>query len=262
MNDKGGFSGWLSYRMKVLRVSDRHFFRFVWSVAIIIVAVTVIISAMVTSANEKKAKKKTKKEEPKTEVVATVTDATETDSKKAKETEWNLILVNKDNPLPKGYSVPEFEELNNNQKVDSRIYPELQKLFDDARAQGYSPTITKSYAVPEGSGDLQALLDQGMTKEQAEAKLGESSGDKITDEHATGLAIDVESSASEDDRNNLYKWFETNLADYGFIIRYPDNKVPFTGVDDDKWHLRYVGKEAAKAMQESGQCLEEYLGAE
>ena len=171
MNDKGGFSEWLSYRMKVLRVSDRHFFRFVWSVAIIIVAVTVIISAMVTSANEKKAKKKTKKEEPKTEVVATVTDATETDSKKARETEWNLILVNKDNPLPKGYSVPEFEELNNNQKVDSRIYPELQKLFDDARAQGYSPTITKSYAVPEGSGDLQALLDQGMTKEQAEEAL-------------------------------------------------------------------------------------------
>lgn len=50
---------------------------------------------------------------------------------------WNLILVNRDNYIPADYKV-QLTELSNGKKVDSRIYPELQEMFDDARAQGYS----------------------------------------------------------------------------------------------------------------------------
>lgn len=39
---------------------------------------------------------------------------------------WNLILVNKNNYIPKDYKF-ELIELSNGEKVDSRIYPELQK---------------------------------------------------------------------------------------------------------------------------------------
>ena len=49
---------------------------------------------------------------------------------------WNLILVNRDNYIPADYKV-QLTELSNGKKVDSRIYPELQEMFDDARAQGY-----------------------------------------------------------------------------------------------------------------------------
>ena len=45
-------------------------------------------------------------------------------------TPWNLILVNNEHALPRGYS-PELTTLSNGVQVDSRIYPDLQSMFDD-----------------------------------------------------------------------------------------------------------------------------------
>ena len=47
--------------------------------------------------------------------------------------EWNLILVDRNHYIPDNYQV-ELTELSNGKKVDSRIYPELQQMFNDARA--------------------------------------------------------------------------------------------------------------------------------
>ena len=58
---------------------------------------------------------------------------------------WNLILVNRDNYIPADYKV-QLTELSNGKKVDSRIYPELQEMFDDARAQGYHRYVGKEVA--------------------------------------------------------------------------------------------------------------------
>ena len=46
--------------------------------------------------------------------------------------DWQLILVNKNNPVPYDYEV-ELTTLSNGVQVDSRIYPDLQKMFDDMR---------------------------------------------------------------------------------------------------------------------------------
>ena len=55
---------------------------------------------------------------------------------------WKLMLVNAHHPIPEGYEVPELTQLQNGNSVDSRIYPALQKMFDDARAQGIYPYVT------------------------------------------------------------------------------------------------------------------------
>ena len=44
--------------------------------------------------------------------------------------EWNLILVDRNHYIPNNYQV-ELTELSNGKKVDSRIYPELQQMFND-----------------------------------------------------------------------------------------------------------------------------------
>lgn len=49
----------------------------------------------------------------------------------------------------------------------------------------------------------------------------------------------------------------TNCADYGFVIRYPSDKVSITG-RNEPWHVRYVGETAAKFMTEHNLCLEEF----
>jgi len=264
MNEKGSFLDWLKYRWKMIRVSDTKFFKFIWITAISITLITVLISAGVTAASNKKAKAaKKKKEQVTTEAVATETDApvaTVTDANA-----WMLMLVNSSNPIPDGYTVPEFTELRNDQRVDSRIYPELQAMFDDARAQGHSPYITSSYRTnaqqqEEMNKKINELLAEGKTEEQARAEAATLVAQPGTSEHETGLAIDVGSDVGEEAQNALWTWLSENAHKYGFIIRYPENKIDITGISNEPWHLRYVGVDAATAMHESGQCLEEYLG--
>lgn len=51
-----------------------------------------------------------------------------------------------------------------------------------------------------------------------------------------------------------------NSLPAGFIIRYLKGKEAITGYQYEPWHLRYVGKAAAKAITERNLVLEEYLG--
>ena len=57
-----------------------------------------------------------------------------------------------------------------------------------------------------------------------------------------------------------FRWLKENASDYGFIMRYPKEKQHITNVIYEPWHWRYVGVEAAKAIESSGLVLEEYMG--
>jgi len=62
--------------------------------------------------------------------------------------EWNLVVVNNWNELPEEYSI-ELKELTNGQKVDSRIYPYLRKMFAAAREEGVYPIVREGYRTAE-----------------------------------------------------------------------------------------------------------------
>ena len=81
--------------------------------------------------------------------------------------EWNLIIVNRWNELPEDYSV-ELTELSNGQKVDSRIYPYLQEMFDAARAEGIYPVVREGYRTAEEQQEIlddkiQTYINQGYS---------------------------------------------------------------------------------------------------
>ena len=57
----------------------------------------------------------------------------------------------------------------------------------------------------------------------------------------------------------MQKWLLANSWRYGFILRYPTEKTAVTGIIYEPWHYRYVGKERAKQIYDSGLCLEEWL---
>lgn len=180
------------------------------------------------------------------------------------ENEWELILVNRSHPIPKGYDV-KLTQLRNNQSVDSRIYPSLQKMFDDMRAAGLTPIISSSYRTTEKQ---QSLLDEkiaayqkeGHSRKEAEKLAKEWVAIPGTSEHQLGLAVDITST----DRNTqepsiIWEWLMKNSYNYGFILRYPEDKEQITNTIYEPWHYRYVGKTAAKEIYERRICLEEYL---
>ena len=84
-----------------------------------------------------------------------------------------------------------------------------------------------------------------------------------TSDHQTGLGADIVdqyySSLSVDTVNARFlSWLADNCADYGFVIRYPSDKVSITG-RNEPWHVRYVGDAAARFMTEHNLCLEEFV---
>ena len=176
---------------------------------------------------------------------------------------WNLILVNRDNYIPADYEV-QLTELSNGEKVDSRIYPELQEMFNAARAQGYGLFVREGYRTQE---EQQQLLDEKIEAYENEGK-SKSEAKKLaeqwvaipgTSEHQLGIAVDINADTTKSSSDDVYNWLEENAHKYGFIKRYPSNKTDITGVINEPWHYRYVGKEAALEIYSQGICLEEYI---
>ena len=184
-------------------------------------------------------------------------------------TAWNLQLINWENPLPEDYEAGELTELSNGHAVDSRIYPALQEMMDDARAAGYNPLICSSFRTWDKQSQLyerkvQFYIDQGSDRATAEEQAAVWVARPGTSEHQAGLAVDIVSveyqvldEGQED--TPLQQGLMAHCWEYGFILRYPTDKSDLTGVGYEPWHYRYVGEEAAKAITEQGICLEEYL---
>ena len=175
---------------------------------------------------------------------------------------WKLLLVNAQHPLPEGYSV-RLKELRNGHQVDERIYPELQQMFDDARAVGIYPLINESFRTAQRQ---QEILDsytaryeaEGLSLEEAAAKARTVVALPGTSEHELGLALDL-IAEFDADSTATWQWLRENCWRYGFILRYPADKEEITGISYEPWHFRYVGVPAAQEIMERGLCLEEYL---
>lgn len=182
---------------------------------------------------------------------------------------WALTLVNFEHTLPDGFAVPELTQLRSGQAVDSRAYPALQQMMDDARAAGLWPVICSSYRSWDEQEELfeeevQNWISRGYIGEEAEAQAAMWVARPGASEHQTGLAVDIVDLSyqvlnKEQEDTPVQRWLMEHCADYGFILRYPAGKSDLTGVGYEPWHYRYVGVEAARDITRGGLCLEEYL---
>ena len=55
------------------------------------------------------------------------------------------------------------------------------------------------------------------------------------------------------------KWLIENAHKYGFVIRYPADKVDETGISYEPWHYRYVGEEVAEIIYKKDLSLEGFV---
>ena len=177
--------------------------------------------------------------------------------------DWRLILVNNTHALPEDYEIS-LTELSNGKKIDSRIYSDLQEMFDDARSEGIYPVVVEGYRT---HGEQEQMMSEkidsykaeGYSKKEAEKLAEEWVAVPGTSEHELGLAVDINPDYNYSGDDELYRWLADNAYKYGFILRYPDGEESITGIAYEPWHYRYVGKENAFDIKNSGLTLEEYL---
>ena len=108
---------------------------------------------------------------------------------------------------------------------------------------------------------VQAFILQGLPEDEAKQNAEKRVEPAGCSENGAGLAVDVISASAGFSSTNEYKWLVANAHNYGFVLRYPEDKTEITGMIYQPWHWRYVGIEVATEMKENNLCLEEFLGA-
>jgi D-alanyl-D-alanine carboxypeptidase len=104
------------------------------------------------------------------------------------------------------------------------------------------------------------------------ATLGQTGADLSTarpgtSEHQTGLTIDISAQPGQCSLSACFgdtphgQWLAVNAWRFGFLLRYPADKVEITGYEFEPWHFRYIGIPLATEMHDTGvSTLEEFFG--
>ena len=207
-------------------------------------------------SEEPQAVPETKTAEKKPATIIPITDAEK----------WNLAIINTKYPLPDSYAPTLSNAINgSNIQLDSRVSERYAEMYAAAKLSGCVLTPYSgyhSYALQETNYNRKVnfYVNQGISAEEANQKASAQVLPAGCSEHNAGIAMDIVSASSDFINTKEYKWLCENAHNYGFILRYPEDKTAITGMNFEPWHWRYVGTQAAKEMKEKNQCLEEYLG--
>ena len=189
-----------------------------------------------------------------------------------------LMLVGPEDPVPDGWVPRELVRLEEVIPEGFCTYehegilavPEAAeawvRLLEAAHADGLTEwCFSEGYRSVE---EQRQLLDDTVSRFMSERGL---SGERALEaalitvalpgcsEHHTGLAFDITVPGEYFGDTAQYLWMLTHAAEYGFILRYPEEKEDLTGYELEEWHFRYVGTEHAMKISAQGLCLEEYL---
>lgn len=185
-----------------------------------------------------------------------------TNTKKAENLNTNLILVNKYNYLTEDYIPENLEPIDiayarSGMQLVREAKEAFETLSEDAKKEGMNIIAMSSYR----SYDYQVNLYNNYVATDGKEAADTYSARAGYSEHQTGLAVDVYNKVlpyTSFEETEEFNWMQENAYKYGFILRFPKDKVNITGYQYESWHYRYVGKEAAKYIHNHDLTLEEY----
>lgn len=186
-----------------------------------------------------------------------------------------LILVNKTNPLDKDYVPANMIDVVNTRKdgrATQKMVKEAEKALEafllEAKEYGVTnvsvTSAYRSYAYQEQlfNSYVNQHLSKYPSREACEKYVETFSARPGTSEHQTGLTCDMHNLSSAEvsfAKTKEAKWLAENAHRFGFILRYPEDKVDITGYSYEPWHFRFVGRKVATEIYQNGWCLEEYF---
>lgn len=132
--------------------------------------------------------------------------------------------------------------------VEQALLEPLQQLFDDAMQHGINHfMINSAYRSQQAQKSLYDKYGAGHA-----LKPGHS-------EHESGLSLDIGSSLGKMEQAEEGIWLSNNAHRFGFIVRYPADKVDVTGISFEPWHIRYVGLPHSVFMHNKKLAFEQYV---
>lgn len=179
------------------------------------------------------------------------------------------VVVNKSRALnPKSYAptdlvYPDVPYVNH-QPLRREAAAALVALFAAARSEaGLNLSVQSAYR----SFDTQAQVYDQDVAAHGQAYADTDTARPGTSEHQTGLAVDISAVPASCSLDACFgttpqgRWLAANVWRFGFLLRYPADKVAVTGYTYEPWHFRYIGTDLATQLHRTGvTTLEEFFG--
>jgi zinc D-Ala-D-Ala carboxypeptidase len=180
---------------------------------------------------------------------------------------WALTLLDPIHQLPPDYEPPDLAPLReaglaSDLKVRALLLDDLRELLEDAARAGHPLEVQSAY---------RSYAYQARTFDSWVARLGREAALKSSarpghSEHQLGTALDFRSAGGPAPwdlpdwaKTPAGAWMAANAHRYGFVMSYPEGQDAVTCYIYEPWHYRYVGRERAQAVRESGLSLREWL---
>lgn len=181
--------------------------------------------------------------------------------------DWSRTLVDTALRLPADYEPSDLVPLTtagfpDERLVRSVLVDDLTALREAATAAGMYLAVQsayRSYSYQEDTFAYWVNVDGYEAALASSARPGHS-------EHQLGTVIDFRSAdgppawdLADWATTPEGAWLQDNAAEYGFVMSYPKDSRDVTCYIYEPWHYRYVGRETARAVAESGLTLREWL---
>jgi D-alanyl-D-alanine carboxypeptidase len=127
------------------------------------------------------------------------------------------------------------------------VIDDLRAMTRAARADGTRLTVRSAFR----SYDDQIRTVESLEDAYGHAWTARSAAQPGHSEHQLGTALDLDGGDA---------WLADHAWRHGFVVSYPPERSPrFTCYKPEPWHVRYVGRDRARAVHESGLSLREWL---
>ena len=183
-----------------------------------------------------------------------------------------LVLVNKLNALPEDWedkleTVHMKNSLGDEVEVERVAYKFYLSLKEALAEEGVYIDLDSARRSIAAQQDIMDRFIEKYGEDYALKTVAQPG----YSEHHTGLALDLYLNIDGEDvyynedmvqYPEIWAKIHEKLADYGFILRYPEDKEQVTGYGYEPWHIRFIDDVgAAEEIMSRGVTLEEYLGA-
>lgn len=177
-----------------------------------------------------------------------------------------LTIASLENPLDEEYelNLKSFDDV----QCDELVIQHLKEMINSAQKSGYNLKVIKGYISKQEQDEaynnkVSKFLAEGYSQVRSASEASKIVPPGNKSEYQTGLSIDIVYSGYNESvdfsKTPEYSWLVSNCVNYGFILRYPEGKTGYTGVNFDPKCFRYVGVENAKNIRAKYMCLEEYV---
>ncbi len=178
-----------------------------------------------------------------------------------------ITLVDRDHLMPSDYEPDDLVTITarcvssiKGDKLRKVAMQAVTRMFDAAEADGmilYLKSVYRAYSTQKYMYNNR--LNNVGRDDGVVAYPGSS-------DHQTGLGADIlnlewtkkSGMTPAFGQTKEAQWMADHCAEYGFIIRYMEDKEAITGIIYEPWHLRYVGLEAARYIMDQHLSLEEF----